>query len=115
MPKEADDVKRESFVDVLTWLDGKKLLVQCDSDLEDLVAAVRATGQKGSMTLKLAVKRRSSEVDCTEVVIIPELKLAIPQPPMRSEPFFTNGAGHLARDPWNQTSIPFKRADEATA
>ena len=110
-----EEVKRESFTDVLSWLDGKNLLMQCESGLEDLVTAVRALGQKGSLTLKLAVKRRSSEADCTEVVIVPELRVTIPQPSMRSEPFFTNGAGHLARDPWNQASISFKRADGETA
>lgn len=65
--------------------------------LAEVVAAVRDTGKKGTLTLQVTVapfdKTNSAAVMVTDVV-----KKAVPQPERRRAIFYADDAGNLTRD-----------------
>lgn len=71
--------------------------------LQELVAAVEATGKAGSMTIKLSIKPDAKYG--TAVEVRDEITAKLPSPEKGSSLFYMDGSHNLVRTDPNQMSI----------
>ena len=80
---------------------------------QSLVAEVKQTGRKGSLTLKIEVKppkNRNSET----ILVTDQIVVKAPSMDRGASIFFANVKGEISRDPHNQELIPFKMQKTGT-
>lgn len=92
----------EVFFDNLSEINEGALLNALDSKLTAVVAAVLTTGNNGSITLKLNVKRKGG---VNQVVIDPKVTASIPEPTIAPRIMFAGGDGSLHTDDPNQGKL----------
>lgn len=101
-----------SIMELLRKHDGGRLVEHLEAEVEQVVHAVRATGKKGSVTLKLEVDPANREV--TRVDVRPSVKAAVPRKDLVAEDYYIGKDMELTkRDPL-QPSL-FLQAEEASA
>lgn len=85
----------EVFFGNLSEINEGALLNALDSKLTAVVSAVLTTGNNGSITLKLNVKRKGG---VNQVVIDPKVTASIPEPTIAPRIMFAAGDGSLHTD-----------------
>ena len=85
----------EVFFDNLSEINEGALLTALDTKLTNLVSAVLETGNNGSLTLKLNVKRKGG---VNQVVIEPKVTASIPDPTIAPRIMFADTSGALHTD-----------------
>lgn len=85
--------------DALTEISDGRLLTQLDEKMSSLVAAVLKTGNKGTLSLSLSVKRKGGE---GQIEITPTLKATIPNKSIPARILFADEKGRLHTDDPNQ-------------
>ena len=90
------------FFEGLSEINEGALLNALDSKLTAVVAAVLTTGNNGSITLKLNVKRKGG---VNQVVIDPKVTASIPEPTIAPRIMFAGGDGSLHTDDPNQGKL----------
>jgi hypothetical protein len=105
---ELDETQIRPFAAVLQELHRGSIHGELSELLHDLVAAVRDTGKKGTLTLKLDVKPiKPGQVDTLEVTAA-----VTANPPRADTPttvFFTDQTGNLTReDPDRANQLPLR-------
>lgn len=91
------------IVAVLGDIDDGALLQQLTALWPEVVKAVRATNQPGSLTLTLSAKMDRGVM----VVVAAKVATKLPAPAIGTSLFFSDDAGNLTRhDPKQQTLLP---------
>lgn len=90
------------FFDNLSEINEGALLNALDKKMTDLVAAVLTTGNNGTLTLKLSVKRKGG---VNQVVIEPKVTASIPDPTIAARIMFADANGSLHTDDPNQGQL----------
>lgn len=85
----------EVFFENLSEINEGALLTALDTKLTSLVSAVLETGNNGTMTLKLNVKRKGG---MNQVVIEPKVTASIPDPTIAPRIMFADTSGALHTD-----------------
>lgn len=85
----------EVFFENLSEINEGALLTALDTKLTSLVSAVLETGNNGTMTLKLNVKRKGG---VNQVVIEPKVTASIPDPTIAPRIMFADTSGALHTD-----------------
>ncbi|MEZ2411375.1 hypothetical protein ACAZ08_02830 [Akkermansia muciniphila] len=85
----------EVFFENLSEINEGALLAALDTKLTSLVSAVLETGNNGTMTLKLNVKRKGG---VNQVVIEPKVTASIPDPTIAPRIMFADPSGALHTD-----------------
>lgn len=93
----------EVFFDNLSEINEGALLTALDTKITNLVAAVLETGNNGSLTLKLNVKRKGG---VNQVVIEPKVTASIPDPTIAPRIMFADTSGALHTDDPAQGQLP---------
>lgn len=89
MPKTED----LNFLEFLQTFRRGELLAECDEQLAELVAAMKRTGGKGEMTLKLPFKlNEAGQIEC-----LPMVASKKPRRPMGRGIYFATEEGRLTR------------------
>lgn len=88
--------------DALTEISDGRLLTQLDEKVASLVSAVLKTGNKGTLSLSLSVKRKGGE---GQVEITPSLKVNIPNKSIPARILFADEKGGLHTDDPNQRRL----------
>lgn len=83
------------FFDGLSEINEGALLTALDTKLTSLVSAVLETGNNGTLTLKLSVKRKGG---VNQVVIDPKVSASIPDPTIAPRIMFADTSGALHTD-----------------
>lgn len=83
------------FFEGLSEINEGALLTALDTKLTSLVSAVLETGNNGTMTLKLNVKRKGG---VNQVVIEPKVTASIPDPTIAPRIMFADPSGALHTD-----------------
>lgn len=90
-----------NFLEFLQTFRRGELLRQGDEHLERLIAAIKETGGKGELVIKLPFSmNKAGQVECT-----PSIKPTIPQPAMGTGIYFADDDGRLSRRDPNQMDI----------
>jgi hypothetical protein len=95
------------FAAVLQELDSGATHAECSDALHDLVDRVRATGKKGTLTLKLTVTTHKGGY----LIVADDVAVKAPEPDRADSIFFVDRAGNLSRSNPNQPSLPLSAAD----
>ena len=85
----------EVYFENLSEINEGALLTALDTKLTSLVSAVLETGNNGTMTLKLNVKRKGG---VNQVVIEPKVTASIPDPTIAPRIMFADPSGALHTD-----------------
>lgn len=88
-------VPGDVFFEGLSEINEGALLEALDTKMTSLVSAVLATGNNGSLTLKLSVKRKGG---VNQVVIEPKVTASIPDPTIAPRVMFADTSGALHTD-----------------
>lgn len=91
------------FFDGLSEINEGALLTALDTKLTSLVSAVLETGNNGTLTLKLSVKRKGG---VNQVVIDPKVSASIPDPTIAPRIMFADTSGTLHTDDPAQGQLP---------
>ena len=109
MPNAPDDGQVRPFATTLQEIGGGKLAARLAAQLVELTAAVKATGKKGAITLKIEVAPLKKAAANTLVVSgsstakVPEGEDANP-----TSVFFADDDGNLSRDDPQQPQLPLR-------
>ena len=98
------------FTDILRELGAGQTLDTLTEDLSDVVAAVRATGKQGEVTLKLTVKPNGAH----GVAVADKITSKIPKEDRGETLFFTDDDGGLHRRDPRQDELPLRQVHGAT-
>lgn len=85
------------FTDVLRDHRNGRLVDHLTDQLALVLAGVRDTGQKGSITLTLEISPERGEEGFVDVQ--PKVSTKVPQPPLSKGLFYVDEGGSLLRDP----------------
>jgi hypothetical protein len=97
-----------SITDVLGDLDRGRVFRALNSELAGLVAAVRATGKAGELTLKLKIKPNGDN----QVEITDEIKAKVPEPARPKTLMFIAEDNSLIRSDPRQAALPLQEVEE---
>lgn len=98
-----DDPQIRPFADFLRDLAGGTTHDEMSEAVWDLVARVRDTGKKGTVTLTILVE--PTKGDTTMLTVSDEIKLKLPEHSRRPSVFFSDGQGNLSRSNPNQPEL----------
>jgi len=91
------------FTDVLRNIRKGKTVDVATAKLAELVAKVKETGNGGTLTLKLTVKRTKGADDMVDIV--PSLSTAMPSEDLAGAVFYIDADGYLTRNDPNQREM----------
>ena len=101
------DIQLRPFSDWLRDQSSGSTHDELSESLHDLVARVRDTGKKGSLTLVVTVEPMKED---TEVLVVhDEIKLKLPEFPRKASIFYADSDGNLTRQNPNQLEFEFLR------
>lgn len=105
---DPEEVRTRPFAAVLQEVNRGRTMAELSSGLQDLVAAVVDTGQKGTITFVLEVKRAGDMVVLTDKVVVkkPETRAA--------SMFFVDSHLNLVRDNPEQPQLPLTAVTDDT-
>lgn len=98
-----DDPQIRPFADFLRDLDAGRTHDKMSEALWDLVARVRDTGKKGSVSLTIVVE--PTKGDTVILTVLDEIKLKLPEHARRPSVFFSDNQGNLSRSNPNQPEL----------
>lgn len=101
MPKPSDDTVIRPFADALIELSGGRTHTELSEQLHDLIAAVRDTGKKGSLTLTITVSRMKNASENT-LTVTDDVKAKLPAHDRNVSVFYADADGNLTRRDPNQ-------------
>ncbi len=101
-----------SFTKIVSEMNKGASLVDLSQGLEQLTAAVRATGKGGSLTYKLTVKP-ASENNAETVILVDDISTKMPRAPRQSAIFFTTEENGLQRSDPRQVELPLRVVETA--
>lgn len=104
-------VPGDVFFEGLSEINEGALLEALDTKMTSLVSAVLATGNNGSLTLKLSVKRKGG---VNQVVIEPKVTASIPDPTIAPRIMFADTSGALHTDDPAQGQLPLDAPKKVT-
>lgn len=96
-----DDVVVRPFADVLVELSGGRTHTELSEQLHDLIARVRDTGKKGSLTLTITVSRVKNAAENT-LTVSDDVRAKLPAHDRNVSVFFADADGNLSRKDPNQ-------------
>lgn len=96
-----DDVVVRPFADVLIELSGGRTHTEMSEQLHDLIARVRDTGKKGSLTLTITVSRMKNASENT-LTVTDDVKAKLPAHDRKVSVFYADADGNLSRKDPNQ-------------
>jgi len=111
--KEKREGVVESFFDAVALTRDGHAPDELTGELQALVAAVEATGNGGSLTLALKVKRGKPQAGESTVVISADIRVVAPKTQHEDKIFFAKQDGTISRQPFAQGVIPFEKARSA--
>lgn len=95
-----------SFLKTLEMLAGGRVLQDCEDGIADVVAAVKATGGKGEIVLKMKVNLHEADGQTTSVNVSGDVSVKCPRPARGAATFYVRKDGALStRDP-RQPALP---------
>lgn len=101
----------QSITDVLSQIRGGAALKEAGAELADVVRAVKATGKKGSITLKIDIE--PDKTDDTVVTFQPDLTIKKPKKPFAKGIFyFDEKTGNVSREDPRQLEMQMEREAE---
>lgn len=92
------------FVDTLKDIRNGSLLTELPQALSDVLAAVRATGKGGTLTLTLSIK--PLEGSANSILISDDVKTKLPQPTRQTTVMFVTDKNELTRRDPRQPPLP---------
>lgn len=95
---DTSEVQVRPFADFLAEHNNGQATREASELLHELVAAVRDTGKKGTLTVKVSL----SAMDEDTLVAVVESSVAAPKQPSKSAVYFATGDGNLSREDPNQ-------------
>lgn len=98
-----DDTVIRPFADWLREQSGGKTHDELSEALWDLVARVRDTGKKGTVSLTVTVAPMKNDLDV--LVVTDEIKLRLPEHDRKASLFYPDKDGNLTRTDPNQLSF----------
>lgn len=103
-----------SFLQFFTDFRRGMLLTEADSNMAEVIEAIRETGGNGEITIKLPFKlNKAGQLECT-----PQITAKKPRPAFGTGVYFISDENRLTRRDPNQTDIEDhlaeRRADRAT-
>jgi hypothetical protein len=105
-----------SFTKTIAEMNAGASLVDLSQAMEQLIAAVRQTGKKGSLTYRLDVKP-ASEGDVVTVMLTDDISTKLPKAARATSLFFTTEENGLQRSDPRQVEMDLKvvapKAEEA--
>ena len=101
MPKTNDDTVIRPFADALIELSGGRTHTELSEQLHALIAAVRDTGKKGSLTLTITVSRMKNASENT-LTVTDDVKAKLPAHDRNVSVFYADADGNLTRRDPNQ-------------
>lgn len=96
------DAPGDFFFDNLVEVSDGRLLMQLDDRFKAVIGGVMKTGNKGTLTLTIAVKRKGGE---GQVEITPAVKATVPQKDIPSRILFASEDGNLHVNDPNQGTL----------
>ncbi len=109
MPKNtSDDTVIRPFADALIELSGGRTHTELSEQLHDLIAAVRDTGKKGSLTLTITVSRMKNASENT-LTVTDDVKAKLPAHDRNVSVFYADADGNLTRRDPNQLEFEHLR------
>jgi hypothetical protein len=102
------------FADVLQEIGGGEVAAQVSNELQQLVAAVRATGKAGSVTVQLAVKPAVKN-ETNALLVSGVVKARKPEPQAPTSVFFVTDDDNLSRSDPHQPELSGLRDVSAPA
>lgn len=93
---QAADVVKVDAVTVLQTLNKGMKMFELSVALEQLTAAVRATGKQGHITMKITMQ--PTDADANQVFMITELNGKMPRPDEKPTLFYTTDQNGLVRN-----------------
>lgn len=108
MPKSNDDTVIRPFADALIELSGGRTHTELSQQLHDLIAAVRDTGKKGSLTLTISVSRMKNAAENT-LTVTDDVKAKLPAHDRNVSVFYADANGNLTRRDPNQLEFDHLR------
>lgn len=96
-----DDVVVRPFADVLVELSGGRTHTELSEQLHELIARVRDTGKKGSLTLTITVSRVKNAAENT-LTVSDDVRAKLPAHDRNVSVFFADADGNLSRKDPNQ-------------
>ena len=101
----------QSITDVLSQIRGGAALKEAGAELADIIRAVKATGKKGSITLKIDIE--PDKTDDTVVTFQPDLTIKKPKKPFAKGMFyFDEKTGEVSREDPRQLEMQMEREAE---
>lgn len=97
----------KNFIQTLAEINAGTFEEECTAELARLVAQIRKTGGKGSITIKLNVKASRGN---QTVTVDPEVTTKVPQFERASDFFFMGTDDSLLRDHPDQKKLPLMEA-----
>lgn len=97
----------QSVLHLLSQIRGGAALARAGDRLSELVAAVKATGQPGEVTLTVIVK--PDKTDETIVKLVPKVKAKIPERAFAEGIFFVSDNNELSREDPRQAELDLER------
>lgn len=114
MPKpNDDDTVVRPFADALIELSGGRTHTELSEQLHQLIAAVRDTGKKGSLTLTITVSRMKNASENT-LTVTDDVKAKLPAHDRNVSVFYADANGNLTRRDPNQLAFESLREVPAT-
>lgn len=99
-----------SIIDVLSQIRGGAALTDANKELRAVVMAVKSTGKKGSITLKIDIE--PDKTDETVVTFQPDVTIKVPRKPYAKGLFYVSENGDVSREDPRQTELDLERAEK---
>ncbi len=110
-------MQNNPFMQLLAQLASGRTMTVLAEKYPQLVAAVKSTGKKGELVLKLTVKPdgRGEEGEVETVEVHDEVKIKVPERDRKPTIFFVTSENMLERSNPKQPELPFSQSAAATA
>ena len=103
-PAPDDDLVIRPFADALLELSKGQTHTELSDGLHELIARVRDTGKKGTLTLVITVSRMKNATEKT-LVVTDDVRLKLPALDRSASVFYADADGNLTRNDPDQLSF----------
>lgn len=114
MNKPVEDPVIRPFADALLELSGGRTHTELSEQLHELIARVRDTGKKGTLTLTITVSRMKNAAENT-LTVTDDVKAKLPAHDRNVSVFYADADGNLTRRDPNQLEFEHLREVPAVA
>lgn len=99
-----------SILDVLSQIRGGAALIDANKELREVVMAVKSTGKKGSITLKIDIE--PDKTDDTVVTFQPDVTKKVPKKAYAKGLFYVSDNGDVSREDPRQQELELERQEK---